>query len=205
MARFGAGATVYRATWGPACDSTLSPRRSCHLCSTGASARVIHVSCTRGQARPKRNGSQRSFASGQGGQDPSRHDRRRAVDCGRLPQGTGRRPHRQDSGTTGSDHLTFYRSVGAQRVDTQEAVLRGGYGPTTHCWLLGAWAWRTRLHSVLMSYRLSLRSESSAAALPHPLPACRRMATHLHGDAVLMGELGSQLYSAARGAKRRLK
>ena len=93
----------------------------------GASERAIHVSCTRGQARPKRNGSQRSFASGQEG--PRTH--LVTIDgalwiAGACHKGLGGDHIGKTLGTTGSDHLTFYRVGGrAQRVDTQEAVLTG--------------------------------------------------------------------------------
>ena len=138
MARFGAGATVYR-TGGPACDGTLSPRRSVPVQHGGASARAIHVSCTRGQARP-RNGSQRSFASGQEG--PRTH--LVTIDgalwiAGACHKGLGGDHIGKTLGTTGSDHLTFYRVGGrAQRVDTQEAVLTGAAEDWPHDPLLAS-------------------------------------------------------------------
>ena len=95
--------------------------------SGSASERALHVSCTRGQPRPKRNGARGNFASGQEG--PRTHvvtaDGGLWI-AGACHKGLGGDHIGKTLGTTGSDHLSFYRVGGrAQRVETDEPVLTG--------------------------------------------------------------------------------
>ena len=88
--------------------------------------RVVHVSCTRGQGRPKRESKGTRCASGQEG--PRCH----AVSAdgglwiaGTVHKGLGADHLSKTLGTTGSDHLSFYRVGGRAQPAETEGVMTG--------------------------------------------------------------------------------
>ena len=121
-------------TWGDGLSGTLGigKRAKASLVPTaaalgpGPAAGVVHVSCTRGQPRPKRQANGAKCASGQEG--PRCHAV--AADgglwiAGTVHKGLGADHLSKTLATLGTDHLSFYRVGGRAQAAETEGVTTG--------------------------------------------------------------------------------